>query len=177
MIEENKNNLINDLRDAYRKWKSAAYFDSFLSIDANRLAFFELKENIRENDEFFINFANELLDKETRDQLFRNLCGEIKVRCFPKADLQNEEENSKREKVINNLPLIGPSISKVQYLIDLPVKAHILGILWVMKFGCLLDSQFDDHCYGNRIRETIISGTMGGPTPYLFYPYFNKYES
>src|SRR5271157_4792214 len=173
----NQKLLIEELKNAYRKWKSAAYFDSFLILDANRLASFEFNENIRESDEFFKNFADELLDRDRREQLFNIIYSEIKVRCFPKGDLQNEKGDNTKERPINNLPQNNSSIEKIHYMIDLPEKAQILGVLWVMKFGCLLDRQFDEQCYGNRIRKAISYGNTDGPTPYLYYPYFKKYES
>ncbi len=176
-MEENKKILVNELKNAYRKWKSAAYFDSFLIIDANRLAFFEANEKIRETDEFFSNFADELMDDEKRNKLFRQLYKEVRVRCFPKFNFQNGGETSDIESPINNLPGKNKPPEKIHYMIDLPEKAQILGVLWVMKFGCLLDMRFNDRCYGNRIRKTILSGDMGGPTPYLYYPYYKKYES
>ena len=42
----NKNDLIIGLKNAYRKWKSASYFDKFHNIDVNKLAFFEVEHNI-----------------------------------------------------------------------------------------------------------------------------------
>ena len=57
-------------------------------------------------------------------------------------------------------------------MIDLPIEAHILGTLWVLKFGILIDNKLTSNCYGNRIRRTVIDGDKDFITPYLFYPYF-----
>ncbi len=46
-----------------------------------------------------------------------------------------------------------------------------------MKFGCLIDKNLIDQCYGNRIRKSLIEDKNNAPTPYLYYPYFKKYES
>lgn len=174
--------LIQDLKNAYRKWKSSAYFDSFLAIDAKRLAFFELKHKIRENDTFFEEFANNLLDECNRQKVFDGIYSKINVRCFPKNYTNSDESSNspggkETPNLISNVPFPKKPLQKIQYLIDLPEEAQILGVLWVMKFGRLLDKKFDDQCYGNRIRKSVLDGSSGGPTPYLYYPYFKKYES
>jgi Reverse transcriptase (RNA-dependent DNA polymerase). len=46
-----------------------------------------------------------------------------------------------------------------------------------MKYGYSIDKKLDDQCYGNRIRKVLLENPDRGPSPYLYYPYFNKYES
>ena len=178
-----KTNLEIELKNAYRKWKSSAYFDPFLVIDANKIAFRENREGFFEN--YFSDFAEKLINEDTRNELFLDIYNNIEVRCLPKADKkvneqdfhQKSNKNSKTQsiKLISNVPKAFKS-SKIQYFIDLPLEAQVLGALWVMKYGCLLDNRFDTQSYGNRIRKTI-KNSNNGPTPYLYYPYFKKYES
>lgn len=175
MAEDFRTQLINDLKNAYRKWKSATYFDSFLITEANKLAFFELEENIRENDEFFEKFTDELLDVEKREELFKKLYSEVNVRCYPK---DNSKSGTDAGRPISNFPK-KQAVEKVLYMIDLTEKAHILGALWTMKFGTIIDKKLSSHCFGNRIRETLNKkeDSDKGAVPYLYYPYFKKYES
>ena len=176
MINNFRDQLIKDLKNAYRKWKSATYFDPFLITEANKLAFFELEENILESDLFFENFADELSNPVARENLFNQILLSIGVRCYPKnsSPINTSQGNSK-----NNLPK-KYTIDKALYMVDLPVKAHILGALWTMKFGIVIDKKLSSHCFGNRIRETIVNNGKSdesGPSPYLYYPYFKKYVS
>lgn len=173
-----KNQLINDLKNAYRKWKSAAYFDSFSIIEAQKMAFFELEKDILDSDQFFADFADELIEIEKRNSLFEEIYSAVKVRCYPKSKNSDKHEIDKSE-IIDNFPK-RQEIKKALYMIDLPIKAHILGALWTMKFGVILDKELSTHCFGNRIREALVKDGKDsdkGPVPYLYYPYFKKYVS
>ncbi|MGN0385169.1 MAG: hypothetical protein ACI4EX_04740 [Lachnospiraceae bacterium] len=74
-----------------------------------------------------------------------------------------------------------------QYFIDLPVEGHILGTLWILSIGLVLDKNSDEnnpngmyeHSYGNRLRRTLINKVSNDVTysPSLFEPYFAQYES
>lgn len=183
MINILRDQLIKDLKNAYRKWKSATYFDSFLITEANKLAFFELEENILESDLFFENFADELLDPEKQNILFEKIYLDVKVRCYPKSTNSDKSEVDKKKtdknEIIDNSQK-QQKIKKALYMIDLPIKAHILGALWTMKFGVILDKELSVHCFGNRIREALDKDDKDsnkGPVPYLYYPYFKKYVS
>ena len=60
----------------------------------------------------------------------------------------------------------------------MPVEGHILGVVWIMLIGWQLDKEYTN-CYGNRIREKLYNELSGNVTfsPYLFEPYYQKYES
>ncbi len=166
--------LVDNLKNAYRKWKSSTYFDQFLSIDANRIAFIEIEEL---NDQYFLDLAEKISNDEFRDSYLNSLIDQIQIRCFPKtSNFDGSDKEKNQFKFISNVPRKNSNF-KFQYFIDLPLEAHILGALWVMKFGCLIDKNLIDQCYGNRIRKSLIEDKNNAPTPYLYYPYFKKYES
>ena len=166
--------LVDNLKSAYRKWKSSTYFDQFLSIDANRIAFFEIESL---NDQFFRDMAEKISTDEFHDNYLNSLIDQVQIRCFPKTSNSNGSGKEKKQtKLISNVPQKNNNF-RFQYFIDLPLEAHILGALWVMKFGCLIDKNLIDQCYGNRIRKSLINDKNNSPTSYLYYPYFKKYES
>ncbi len=173
MINIDKEVIVKDLKSAYRKWKSAAYFDPFLTIDARRIADFEVNNRINDNDSYFHDLADRIIDDENREKLIDGIIHNIRVRCFPKGGTDKQTNSS----IISNSPKTQKKIEKIQYFIDLPVEGHILGAMWVIKFGCLLDRNLNDQCFGNRIRKTVLSDKPESPTPYLYYPYYIKYES
>lgn len=88
--------------------------------------------------------------------------------------------------VIFNLDNEPIESEKVQYFINLPVEGHILGVLWVLTVGALLDNRMTSdedtmyvHSYGNRLRKDLYNsdGKSVSYSPYLFEPYFSQYES
>jgi hypothetical protein len=170
------NTLANELKNSYRKWKSAAYYDPFLAIDANRIAYFEFENKLREeNNTYFLILANELLNKKKREKLISSIIDQISVRCFPKTN--SILENHYSENIISNLPPSMQSIDKIQYMIDVPIIGHILSVLWILKFGKLLDNDFGTFLYGDRIRDIVKQESEKSVSAMLFYPYFSNYES
>lgn len=177
--------LEKELEAAYRKWKSSAYFDSFGIIEAQDIAKFEEQMKLRDSLQFFINLAEELLNEESREKCINEIINSIYVKSYPKNNSYHESNREKKndekyyeEKgdVISNVPSKNNSVNKIQYMIGMDIKGHILGVLWIMKFGSLLDRELGPHCFGNRLRENIVN-EKEEITPFLFYPYFKKYES
>lgn len=182
----NINDLENELKNAYRKWKSSAYFDKFQTYNVKKIADFEYKtlyQDFSFSDSQSQNICSELaqrvIDEKERLNLFTEIISKINVRCYPKKFFNDNNDNNDNEPIIiSNVPPKKICIEKFQYRIELPIEAHILGVLWIMKFGDLLDQSLDSQCYGNRLRENIyINKTDEKCTPYLFFPYFTKYES
>ena len=170
--------LEKTLKNAYRKWKSAAYFDKYQSNDVRQIAEFEYENNLHDG-KYFSDLAYDLIDNERRTIRLDNVIKSIDVRCYPKKIKENSEEYNieNAPQVISNLPPNKIEVNKLQYRIQLTTEAHILGVLWIMKFGDLLDQNLDSQCYGNRLRENIYNKKDGDCTSYLFFPYFKKYES
>jgi len=76
--------LQNDLKRAYRKWKSAVYFDQFSMIDAKEIADFEYKHDLLINDTYFQELSERLFDSQQRQTFFDGIYQNMSVRCFPK---------------------------------------------------------------------------------------------
>ena len=160
-MEENfKEILIYQLKGAYRKYKNHIYYDNYSSIQRFNLAEFEFKnfgknfsEKFNDNDfhenfdNFFLDFAEKLCDDF--DSISDKIINEINVISIPKHFIDENNDNN----IISNFNIMNKKLNKVHYFIDLPVEGHILGVLWIIRCGFLLDDKLYSHCYGNRLNE------------------------
>jgi hypothetical protein len=163
---------IGIIQKAFKKLKSSVYFDKTASILRNDIVKFE------NNDEFekTLNGLYEALyaNKNDFDDICHEIIDSIKYHAFPKKIDENKEQI-----FFNGSPKI-TKIDELQYIIDMDVRGHILGVVWLMLIGCKIDKEcIYKHSYGNRIRKKLINEINNEPTysPYLFEPYFHQYES
>lgn len=155
---------------AYKKLKSSLYYDKTQSIVRDKLVRFEAgKADI---DEYLETLAEEFLCKEKRTELFENILSSITYYAFPKT------LSSEKMDMIRNYSKSNIEIEDNQYFIDMDIRGHILGVLWLILIGYRLDEKMYEHSYGNRIRSKLYSEFSDSPTysPYLFEPYFQQYE-
>lgn len=163
MEEDFKDILINQLKGAYRKYKNHIYYDNYSSIQRFNLSEFEFKnfgknfsEQFNDNDfhvnfdNFFFDFAEKLCDDF--DGIIDKIINEINVISIPKHFIEENNDNN----IISNFNIINKKLNKVHYFIDLPVEGHILGVLWIIRCGFLLDDKLYSHSYGNRLNETFL---------------------
>ena len=188
-MEENfKEILIYQLKGAYRKYKNHIYYDNYSSIQRFNLAEFEFKnfgknfsEKFNDNDfhenfdNFFLDFAEKLCDDF--DSISDKIINEINVISIPKHFIDENNDNN----IISNFNIMNKKLNKVHYFIDLPVEGHILGVLWIIRCGFLLDDKLYSHCYGNRLNETFLEKIKNNQyddfSPFLFKPYYKNYQS
>lgn len=196
--------LIKQLKSAYRKFKSYTYYDTYGAINRAKIANFEAEELISISDDYFEALAEHLIDKDKRKILFEELVKKIGVICYPKSikssnesiqittdeDPCNKFTRIKLEKIspkcLGNIPDDSNEIEKLNYFIDLDVKTHILGTLWILRSGWILDDRLHKNCHGNRINKEVLSKIISEekkghkysePTTFLFEPYFKKYQT
>ena len=191
MIEK----LKNQLKGAYRKYKNHVYYDNYSAIQRFDLANFEVEnfkikivdgnENDVNNDfeqafeNYFSNLANEL--NNDWNNKIKDIIDNINVISFPK-NVENDDD--KKNKIITNFKKSSSDVSKIHYFIDLPVEGHILGVLWILRLGYVLDDKLYKHCYGNRLNEYLLENLKETDnseeydfSPFLFQPYYKKYQS
>ena len=163
---------------AYKKLKASVYFDKTQLPLRDQLVTYE-REEIESQ-------LNTLVEKITGSEsdwsaFVDEILSAVSAFVFPKA-LEPIPENM----VILNSSSVPIRLEKPQFFIDLPVNGHILGILWVLSVGRMLDKNCEDdtdgmyeHSYGNRLKKKLINSESGDITysPYLFEPYFSQYES
>ena len=179
-----RQNLVRELENSYRKYKTFIYYDNHSAIQRQKIAEFEYNHFYKDPDNGYFN-ENE---KDSKENIFKRLADEIiknditkylkkvGVIAFPKK-MQNTES-----KIITNFNEITTDIKQIHYFIDLPVEAQILGVLWILRCGYILDDKaYNFNCYGNRLNKTLLESLKKKEksqfSPFLFEPYYKKYES
>lgn len=182
--------LTNQLQSAYRKCKTTIYYDNYSTIPRLEFANFEKNPQIFDIEykinQFFPELAKIILDEEEFDDLIDFICDNIDVIAFPK---HVDESNKKDNEVIRNFHLKNFNMDKLHYFIDLPIIGHILGVLWILRCGYLLDDKLYKNCYGNRLNNYLldklknkrsdyyVNNDCSDFSPFLFIPYYQNYQS
>ena len=117
--------------------------------------------------------AQSFEDEKQWKLIEKEILSSIKVLTLPK-EIEKKDSN-----VFMNSSPKDTIIEDVQYFIEMDVRGHIFGTIWLLLIGYELDSNIYQHSYGNRIRKSLINELSEKPTysPYLFEPYFQQYES
>lgn len=157
---------------AYKKLKSSVYFDKTQAILRDEIVEFE--SQIEDLEDYFKELCERFLDEEEREDLFQEIWDSICIDAFPKKLVPERAHD-----IITNSVSSDIKIEEKQYFINMCVKGHILGVLWLMLIGYRIDKQIYKHSFGNRIRKKLLNELSEEPTysPYLFEPYFEQYES
>ena len=170
--------LSERVKIAYKKLKASVYFDKTQLPLRDQLIVYEsqdieshletLVQNLTGSDHDWNTFIDQILSG-------------VSILVYPKK-LQEGPENT----VILNSSSTPIRMEKPQFFIDLPVDGHVLGVLWVLSVGRMLDKNCEDdsegmyeHSYGNRLKKNLVNPESGDITysPHLFEPYFSQYES
>ena len=181
--------LTNQLKSAYRKYKTHIYYDNHGAIQRCQLADFEREmfSNLSNEEssffdedkinKFFVNLSRKVLD-DNLDEFLEDL----NVIAFPKK-MKPIESN-----VISNYDEASMDINQIHYFIDLPIEAQILGVLWILRCGYVLDDRLYKNCYGNRLNKHLLNEFKENDiwhnwhfsnkfSPFLFEPYYKNYQS
>lgn len=166
------------LNKAYKKLKSSVYYDKTNLILRDRIVDFESSHG-QELSAYLRNlWENFKLGNTAWEVQKEKILSQINVRLLPKKVKKPSAEEAASKVISNFVSKHVIEVEEIQYFIDMPVEAHILGVLWVFLVGWKLDQQLQN-CYGNRIRKKLYKNSSLTPTysPYLFEPYFENYES
>lgn len=118
------------------------------------------------------------------DETVKEILDSVGVLVYPKKLKPVDEDMA-----IFNSDSIAIELDKPQYFIDLSPEGQLLGVLWILEFGAVLDKNAGDnsdeyegmypHSYGNRLRKNLINQKTNNYTyaPGLFEPYFSQYQS
>ena len=181
--------LRNQLKSAYRKYKTHIYYDNHSAIQRHYLADFEREmfSNLSNEESsffdedkinaFFVNLSQKVLDDDLDEFI-----DDLDVIAFPKK-MDPIESN-----VISNYDVASTDINQIHYFINLPVEAQILGVLWILRCGYVLDDRLYKNCYGNRLNKHLLNEFKENDiwhnwhfsnkfSPFLFEPYYKNYQS
>ncbi len=156
---------------AYKKLKSSVYYDKTQTILRDNLVQYE--NDIGDINKHLEGLAELFSDAEERNKLIEDILSTVTYYVFPKKlRLDNSD-------MIMNYSKSEIEVEDNQYFIDMDIRGHILGVLWLMLIGYCVDQEIYEHSYGNRIRRNLYNELSEEPTysPYLFEPYFQQYES
>ena len=177
----------DDIIDAYRKLKTYFYYDNSALFMKRKIADFEYKN---ENIEDIFNHLAEILNTQSEDIYKYFITDQTILRenlvdfyLLPKSfDNNILEQNSKNIIITNRYTSEIYEFSKFNFLIDIPIEFHIINVLWIVKLGYLLDSdycyysdKYTSYCYANRLevdkdKECILPGNK------LFKLYSSQYQ-
>ena len=177
----------DDIIDAYRKLKTYFYYDNSALFMKRKIADFEYKN---ENIEDIFNHLAEILNTQSEDIYKYFITDQTILRenlvdfyLLPKSfDNNILEQNSKNIIITNRYTSEIYELSKFNFLIDIPIELHIINVLWIVKLGYLLDSDYcyysdknTSYCYANRLeidedKKCILPGNK------LFKLYSSQYQ-
>ena len=168
---------ISDVRKAYRKLKSSVYFDKTQLPLRDKIVHYEgLDDGMHGGIDSKLEVLFEALSDDSKWKvLTKEIIDSINVLAYPKSMTKKGGEGCR---IVSNANVC-PSIKDIYKFIEMDVEGHILGVLWITQIGYILDEGVYAHSYGNRIRSTLKCSTTGtvSSSPYLFEPYFVKYEN
>ena len=163
------------IKKAYKKLKSSVFYDKTQLILRDKIVEFEST-----SDELGFCIGAKLRDLFEDINNLRPL-GTAKIgdSRICKVSFFSKKLKSIEPGIITNTVSKTPIIDEVQYFIDMDVRGHILGVLWILLIGRSLDKGVYEHSYGNRIRKKLINEVYKNVTysPKLFEPYFILYEN
>lgn len=178
-------NLAELLPIAYKRLKSYVFFDKTLLPLRDKIVEFE-KDNCGDNavDSVLHRFSAEIQaiidDVNAAQPSIDDILAGIDCFIFPKV-ISDKRSVVSSERTVNIFSNINRDVHVVncQYLIDMDVMGHVLGILWIMLVGCKIDKDGYENSYGNRIKKNYdeSSQALKSYSPYLFEPYFSQYET
>lgn len=177
------NKLLKDLRQAYLKYKTYVYYDGNELFQREKLARYEMYDDVLEMDipsnealeDKLSALAREIEDYSDNEKA-GDIFGEMGIHYLPKNFKNSEKGNSKNSNFITNRRVNDKyELEEVIVMANLPVEWQLISVLWIMKYGYLLDGMLDDACKGNRLELDKGSGKLksGG---FLYKPYFVQYQ-
>lgn len=175
------------IKKAYKKLKCSVYFDKTQLLLRQQIVQFE-DDNIDEKlNRIFVALGNggtewEQMEKEILESIsYKVFAKSLEKLKEPEKPKKTEEAEKKKATFISNYVPEETKVEKVQYYINMMIEGHVLGVLWLLSVGWMLDKSLYDKSYGNRLRKHIIRELEDEKdisfSPYLFEPYFRQYES
>lgn len=204
MIDSNIS--IEDVKTAYRKLKSMAYYDTNDLYLKAKIASYEtgVKLGLYASGALnykLVDFQNKLEEFHkaltTQNQVnyneyWNNLYRKIGYRTLPKKVKSYNDYNPKKSKkeehlidsVFTNIREIengaNYEFDKLTFFFDAPIEIHLVSILWIMKLGYNLESDLHEKCYGNRLilnkKKANSNEQKVTDDSGLFKPYYKQYQ-
>ena len=166
----------------YRKLKHAVYFENYDLFIKERLAKFEV-EHLQQGDLYNWKELKKwdawIADFRLMAKDFLEIIQEIDCHILPKKIIKNDDRNTggcisstqDDENFISNDKMGSQyKVESVNYVIDCPIQIYLLDMLWTCTVGKILDDQFHDVSWGNRIADDVSTNELS-----LFKHYPKQY--
>lgn len=169
------------VKTAFRKLKAQVYHDKTALPLRDRIVRFEADADF-ENKLKEMNDAYNSEELHNWSRLVKEILESINFLVFPKKMTGYcNSENSKNNRVIRlGSPLEIPEVEELQYFIDMDVRGHILGVMWIIEFALEIEQGSIISSRGNRLRNSLILDPKTNKpnllSPALFEPYFAQYS-
>lgn len=168
----------SDIREAYRKLKSFVYHDNFSLFLRDRLATYETTGKIEDKLDEFCKQLNLQSKYKSLTTYFSKLVSKgVDCHLLPKKFTESSAEQFQAETVISNRFLTSSHIpERFFFFIDAPIELHLVSVLWIMRYGYLLDKRISQHSYAYKVwldetnKDQIVKGLR------LFHPYYSQYQ-
>lgn len=167
------------VKTAFRKLKAHSYFDKTTLPLRDKIVEFESAWDFKMKIQAIADEYDKA--KLCQSTLMVEILSSIDVLPFPKKMVNaNSDDDKTKEKAVISIgnPKEKPIIDELQYFIDMDVRGHVLGVMWIMAFGKRIDEQSIESARGNRLRKSLIWKDDGDilDSPALFEPYFAQYS-
>lgn len=156
---------IDEIYDAYRKFKSYVYYDNYSYYLRRLIAEFESSEDFEDR----IKNLHQYLNKSSDTTYLEELIKCVSSNAIPKSF----SESSQFTNIVNSSSSINSeyNVSSYTYLIEAPVEIHLISVLWVMKVGLHLYTEYNSYAYKLSLKDKQIK--EGNK---LFRPYYEQYK-
>lgn len=174
---------------AYKKLKNSIFFDKSNVITRNKLVEFEDSDQWENK---LKDLAESLVDYDQWESKEKEILETVNIITLPKtinnfSDKEKSKEGTDEQKPISNKKVKfnknhneKTNIKDFQYMMDMSIEGHILGVLWILLIGRYLDEdgKMYKHSYGNRLRRSMFKkGKKPTYYPGMFEPYFSQYTA
>ncbi|GAL86026.1 hypothetical protein MYP_3255 [Sporocytophaga myxococcoides] len=164
------NYIPSTVEDAFRKLQSYIYFESTDLYLRNQLAEFISDGKI---DEKLDSISKKLSENEGTFKY-----SDIKLRYYPKK-VSNSFKKIDSAYIppnfyTNQIFTDNAEVENIAVFADVPMELQIIAVLWILKYGFVLDKNLSKHCYGNRL--ILPTNEFSGQGRSLFKPYIKQYQ-
>ena len=175
--------ILRNLRVAYRKLKHYIYYDSTNALLRKQLADFESDPRFERKLSRLSRSLRTYYKTKSADNHLKSLLQEINYWVLPKS-FYDPEDKTKKEAEENKVGSFFSNIvfdtniyiKRPFYLIKAPIEIQIISVLWIVEEGFKLENDLVTPPYGYKLylkkdKGGIVEGLK------LFKPYFKEYQA
>jgi len=173
------NYTIQEVENAYRKFKNYVYYSTGNLFYRQKIAEFECSDlnNISNEEKLIVEGKlDKLLEWLNKPNLeIRRFQKDIGYHAIPKganSGILNTEKGSKIP-IVHNTQAKSSHVDRLTYLIDAPIEVHIISTLWVIQNGHEYQKNYEKNNYGNILTN---NNDLLYHNLRLFKPYFYNYQ-